>query len=44
MSAQTEVKSLSDITNNKTFTLVTKRGYVGVKDAKAVCGYAPTDQ
>lgn len=42
MFAQTEVKSLQDISNQKTYTLVAKRGFLGVKDGKAIFGYSGT--
>lgn len=37
--AQTEIKNLNQLDNKKTYTLVAKRGFIGVKDSKAILGY-----
>lgn len=37
--AQTEIKDLNQLDNKKTYTLVAKRGFIGVKDSKAILGY-----
>ena len=37
--APTDVTDLSQISNDKTYTLVAKRGFIGVKESKAIFGY-----
>lgn len=40
--AQTEITDLKQLSNDKTYTLVAKRGFIGVKESKAIFGYAGT--
>ena len=39
---QTEITDLQNLSNGKTYTLVAKRGFIGVKESKAIFGYAGT--